>query len=102
MYYRLRQTDLDGTSALSKVVSIERRSASNALHATLLENGSVRVEYPCSRAFWQLNDMMGRKLADGITGEGPSTELRIPDGASGVLVLNVLCGEEAVSVRIVK
>ncbi|MBK6550231.1 MAG: hypothetical protein IPH60_13625 [Flavobacteriales bacterium] len=102
MYYRLRQTDLDGTSALSKVVSIERRSASNALHATLLENGSVRVEYPCSRAFWQLNDMMGRKLADGITGDGSTAELRIPDGASGVLVLNVLCGAEAVSVRIVK
>jgi len=101
-YYRLRQTDFDGSSAVSDAVAVHRRTASNAVHAFMQADGTVVLEHPCSAANWRICDMLGRELAAGRTGEGPYTVLDLSSGTHRVIVLSVICNNEVASFPLVR
>ncbi|MBP6573922.1 MAG: hypothetical protein KA230_05700 [Flavobacteriales bacterium] len=101
-YYRLRQTDFDGSSAVSDAVAVHRRTASNAVHAFMQADGTIVLEHPCSAANWRICDMLGRELAAGRTGEGPYTVLDLSSGTHRVIVLSVICNNEVASFPLVR
>ncbi|MBK9194623.1 MAG: hypothetical protein IPO17_06460 [Flavobacteriales bacterium] len=101
-YYRLRQTDFDGSSAVSDAVAVHRRTASEAVHAFMQADGTVVLEHPCSAANWRICDMLGRELAAGRTGEGPYTVLDLSSGTHRVIVLSVICNNEVASFPLVR
>ncbi len=101
-YYRLRQTDFDGSSAVSDAVAVHRHTASNAVHAYVQADGSIVLEHPCSAATWRLCDMLGRELATGRTGEGPYTVLDLSSGTHGAIVLSVICNNDVACFPLVR
>ncbi|MCB0763586.1 MAG: hypothetical protein KDB84_02700 [Flavobacteriales bacterium] len=87
-YYRLGQTDLDGTVNYSNVVPVTF-SMPPVISATPDQQGGWLVSGVRSRADWSVVDMTGRTLASGVfDGQGTG---RIPplNAARGVLVLTV-------------
>ena len=100
-YYRLRQTDFDGASAVSAAVAVQRHTASNAVQAFVQADGSVLLEHPCNGAQWRVSDMLGRRLAEGRTGKGPVSVLQLPMNTRGALVISVICGSEVASIPLV-
>jgi hypothetical protein len=98
----LLQTDLDGTSTTSSVVSVLRRMGSgrplvvytagdqlNALHA-----------FPAGSRF-ELMDMMGRLVASGSTVIDERTQLPISGLQPGAYVFRISNGDRVESTRIV-
>ena len=100
-YYRIRQTDFDGTSVVSAAVAVQRYSASNAVQAFVQPDGSIRLEHPCDAAQWRVIDMLGRELAKGRTTEGPLSVLGATTELRGAVVLSVICGAEVASIPLV-
>ena len=92
-YYRLRQTDEDGTSTLSDVV-IASRNTLGRTTATKLEDGSwwlVSADEPLE---WEVLDLTGRTVTHGMaaSGNGLLLDLSGQPGSMYLLVLRTLNG----------
>jgi hypothetical protein len=92
-YYRLRQTDDDGTSTLSDVV-IASRNTLGRTTATKLEDGSwwlVSADEPLE---WEVLDLIGRTVEQGAaeSGKGLLLDLSGQPGGMYLLVLRTLNG----------
>jgi hypothetical protein len=101
-YYRLRQTDLDGTSALGPSVAVSRSALAMEVKAHLRADGSILLEHPCPNAPWRAHDMLGRVIAEGRTSDGGSSVVQLPGNASGPISMSAWCGTEWSSVRLVR
>ena len=90
-YYRLRETDLDGTSSLSDVVAVNyARPAS--IHAMWNGADAWSLTGAPTGAEWTLMDMLGRPIATGTITDDSAQ--RIPAGTSaGLHLLLVQDGE---------
>jgi hypothetical protein len=99
-YYRLRQTDLDGTSAISQVVAVQReRSGRSSLQVTV-ESGTLTVVHdlmPGSR--FALIDATGRLVAGGIASEERILRLAVDALPVGIYLLRMEDGQRIESVR---
>ncbi|MCB0765489.1 MAG: T9SS type A sorting domain-containing protein [Flavobacteriales bacterium] len=101
-YYRLRQTDLDGTSSLSQVVSIYR-SGGNETSILVHSMGDVlmAVHHFPAGSVYELMDMTGRLLHSGITTQEGSTTIDAAGLQRGAYVLRLRDGLRAESVRFI-
>lgn len=99
-YYRLRQVDEDGSSSLSGIVAVTRRTASNSLMAHIT-HGGLLIEHPLGEALWRVSDPLGRTIGEGITGEGPTTLLPAKVLGPGTNIITLVCGMETTSIRLI-
>ena len=101
-YYRLRQTDTDGTSTLSPVVPVLFGGQSER-PLIVFGNGEMLTAmhgFPTGSRY-TLMDMMGRIIAEGITTMDGRTELSGSSLARGAYLLRVQEGDRAESARFV-
>lgn len=101
-YYRLRQTDFDGTSGVGAAVAVQRYTASNEVHAFVRADGTIALEHPCDAAQWRVSDVLGRVLGAGTTGSGPTSVLDLSNDTHGAIVLSVICGSEVASIPLMR
>ena len=64
-YYRLRQTDIDGTDHLVGVVAVDRPVRGSSFHVVTTPDGALMVQGPDTPAYWSLTDPQGRVLGSG-------------------------------------
>jgi len=101
-YYRLRQTDTDGTSTLSPVVPVLFGGQSER-PLIVFGNGEMLTAmhgFPTGSRY-TLMDMMGRIIAEGTTTMDGRTELSGSSLARGAYLLRVQEGDRAESARFV-
>ncbi len=100
-YYRLRQTDLDGSSTLSPVVSVVMGGGSVlVVHS---DAGTITAwhGFPVGSDY-ELRDMTGRLVADGRTIDEGRTILNGMDLPNGVYLFRLSDGLRSESVRFVR
>lgn len=88
-YYRLRQTDADGSSTLSDVVVAGRTKGGPSPMVTKLTDGAWWLSLIDGAVTWHIHDLAGRTLAEGVSTEGGGTKLSYPEGY-GVQLLTVI------------
>jgi hypothetical protein len=91
-YYRLRETDLDGTVSLSKVVAVDF-TPPNRVTATWDGMGNWAIAGAPANAEWTLVDMLGRTVAEG-TFDDAGTEHAVGVKSPELHVLMVRMGEK--------
>jgi hypothetical protein len=97
-YYRLRETDLDGTSSLSDVVAVNYAPASS-IFATWNGVDAWVVSGAPSDAEWTLVDMIGHTVAAGRIGD-TAGELIPADAAIGMHLLLIRSGDQAQTLKL--
>jgi hypothetical protein len=101
-FYRLRQTDQDGTSTLGPVVAVTRPTAGHLLHAGLTEEGDIRLEHPAGATFWRIIDTLGRTIAQGTTGDGPVSLVPGQVLGTGLHVITLVHDMDAASFKLLR
>jgi len=91
-YYRLRETDLDGTGFLSEVVAVYREPASS-ITATWDGTDAWSVHGAQAGADWTLVDMLGRTIATGTFDDSGTERVHAPT-TTELRVLLVRAGEQ--------
>lgn len=99
-YYRLRQTDLDGTSTLSSVVGVLMGSASSlSVHAS---DGMITAWHgSLAGSEYNLRDMTGRLIGAGKVQEEGILQVPASDLPHGVYLLTLRSGARQESMRFV-
>jgi hypothetical protein len=101
-YYRLRQTDHDGTSTLSEVVPVTFTTATDGLTILYGEQGPVAVHgFPTGSRYTVL-DLMGRTVSDGVVTQEGRLELPVNGLAAGTYVLRLTDGRQVRSAQFVR
>lgn len=100
-YYRLRQVDFDGASALSQVVSVTFGKAGNVVLYPTPASETMHVRFDeafTTDANWQIVDLTGRILNEGIFA-AEQVEFRIPVASltQGAYILRVTANNEVVT-----
>ena len=109
-YYRLRQVDLDGKSAVSKIVTVQRKDKRLSLEKAfpMPATNELTVQYSAERAgalSLQLVDVLGRRVStQNITATegGNVVKLTLDNVATGAYVLLLSDGLKVSQMRIVK
>ena len=100
-YYRLRQTDHNGTASHSNTVAVYRSTATNGLAAAVVGDRLVRIEHPCPQATWELLDPLGRVLGRGASTGDTGSQWLAPPQASGTAFLRLWCAAEVATFKLV-
>ena len=95
-FYRLRQTDTNGSSTLSDVVVAGRTQGGPLPLVTKLTDGSWWLSLTDGPVTWRIHDLAGRTLAEGLSPAGGGTALPQLFG-SGLHVLS-LTGADGIPV----
>jgi hypothetical protein len=99
-YYRLRQTDFDGSSALSDVVSIHREDMGERSVRVSMESGILTAIYDLSTGSrYQLIDITGRLLMSGVTTEEGVLHMDVRALPNGIYLLRMDDGQRMEAVR---
>ena len=93
-YYRLRQTDLDGTSALGPIVAVEM-TPSQQLMVEPAGPGQLLITGATTFGSWQLIDGAGRLIASGDLRPAITQPIVVPNGAHSLLALVIRTMEQA-------
>lgn len=96
-YYRLRETDMDGTVSLSKVVSVDFIPPTR-ITATWDGMGTWSVAGAQAGADWTLIDMLGRTVAEGRIGGGGTSSI----GSVSSIEMHVLMVRQGEQVQMLK
>lgn len=101
-YYRLRQTDYDGTSTLSPIVSVVMGRNTVRPLSLFVAQGQLNAlhGFPTGSRY-ELVDMTGRLISAGTVHSEGSLSIPLPALRSGAYLLRLTDGERAESSRIV-
>ncbi len=101
-YYRLRQTDHDGTSAVSPVVSVVMgRNTVRPLSLFVAQGQLNALHGFATGSRYELLDMTGRLISAGVVQSEGSLSIPLPALQSGAYLLRLTDGERAESSRFV-
>jgi hypothetical protein len=100
-YYRLRQTDLDGTSTLSAVVSVLMKGEGQSLVVYGSADVLQAVHSMGAESRYEVLDMTGRLIKSGISGQEGRTEVPAADLTRGAYIFRISEGDRVESVRFV-
>lgn len=102
-YYRLRQTDYDGTSTLSNVVSVRTIHHSSEPLSVHVGDGSLRAFHSFEAgSSYSILDMTGRLVSTGIATEEDVLNVPVLGIPSGAYILRMQDGERSESVRFIR
>lgn len=102
-YYRLRQTDYDGTSTLSNVVSVRMNQLSSEPLSVHVGDGSLRAFHSFEAgSSYSILDMTGRLVNTGIATEDDILNVPVLGLPSGAYILRMQDGERSESVRFIR
>ena len=101
-YYRLRQTDHDGTSTLSQVVSVVMGRTMERPLSLFVAHGQLNAlhGFPAGSRY-ELLDMTGRRIGAGVVHQEGSLSFPLPSLQSGAYLLRLLDGVRMESSRFV-
>jgi hypothetical protein len=91
-YYRLRQTDVDGTSTLSDVRTVTFEGGAQDLVVLYGPDGLVAMHDLAAGATFDVIDLTGRLLARGVTAQDGRFEVPTQGLAAGTYVLRLSDG----------
>lgn len=102
-YYRLRQTDYDGTSTLSNVVSVRTTHLSSEPLSVHVGDGSLRAFHSFEAgSSYSILDMTGRLVSRGSATEEDVLNVPVLGMPSGAYILRMQDGERSESVRFIR
>lgn len=102
-YYRLRQTDYDGTSTLSNVVSVRMNQLSSEPLSVHVGDVSLRAFHSFEAgSSYSILDMTGRLVSTGIAEEDDVLNVSVLSLPSGAYVLRMQDGQRSESVRFIR
>jgi len=99
-YYRLKQTDYDGTSAYSDVIAIQYQTASVAVFPNPVVD-EVLVYSPWKQFTAEISDTQGRQMA-WIKSEKNYTSIPVSGLTEGVYFISIQNGQEKIVKRLIK
>ena len=102
-YYRLRQTDFDGTSTLSNVVSVRMNQLSSEPLSVYVGDGTLRAFHSFEAgSSYSILDMTGRLVSMGLAGEDDVLDIPVISLPSGAYLLRMQDGQRSESVRFIR
>ncbi len=102
-YYRLRQTDFDGTSTLSNVVSVRMNQLSSEPLSVHVGDGTLRAFHSFEAgSSYSILDMTARLVSKGVAEEDEVLDIPVVSLPSGAYVLRMQDGQRSESVRFIR